>query len=135
MMTAALVLAPGTVGMIEASTTRKPAMPRTAQARIDDGIIRDAHRARTDGMLSDTHVVAQVGVEGGVTLQRRARFDFGGDESGERRCREQLACRVDAASRARRNRFGWRAGSALIFGRSNGSADRSSSRPRLSGCS
>ena len=67
----ALVLPLISVGMMPASATRRPAMPRTPQRRVDDGVGVAAHAGGADGMEGVAGVLAD------IHLQRRIIFCAG----------------------------------------------------------
>ena len=91
MMVGILVLPRGIAGMIEASTTRKPADAANAACVVDDGvgIVRAAHAAGAADVERAGHVVAHVLGERGVVVGERGEIDAAAgqlpeDEIGQR---------------------------------------------------
>jgi hypothetical protein len=94
MMQARLGLPRGRAGITEASATRRPSIPRTAQRRVDHGIVIDPHPARAGRMRPMGRVRAN------VFRQLRIALKLG---AGQVLARDQLAqrtLRVDAAAEA-----------------------------------
>ena len=68
MIVGALVLPVVSVGITEASITRRPWMPRTRSARIDDGARVLAHLAGADRVIERVAGAAGIGQQVGVAL-------------------------------------------------------------------
>ncbi len=100
MMQGALVLPLVSVGMIEASATRRPWMPCTLSSLIDDGHGIGAHLAGADRMVGRLGVVAHPVEDLVVGREMGARRDLLARHLLERRGRHQLAALADGGQEA-----------------------------------
>ena len=133
--TQALMCAETRSGIAEASTTRKPLDAMHAELRIDHGAGPGPHHAGRGRMVRGRGHVPDPVVDLGVGLDLRPRRGLGAAEAA----RAAAAPRPRARSRTPWRKVGRSFGAVrklvTIFTLSFGSAERSSTSPRLSGCS